>query len=50
MNTYFLFEHILLHKHIQMVRTQVLTTYEVLTKYKNLQLCSSLEWKVHRNG
>lgn len=33
-----------------MVRTQVLTTYEVLTKYNNLQLYSSLEWKVHRNG
>lgn len=28
-------EHILLHKHIQMILTQVLTTYEVHTKNKN---------------
>lgn len=33
-----IFEHIRLHKHIQMVRTQVPTTYEVHTKYNNLQL------------
>ena len=49
-HVYHWFEHILLYKHIQMVRTQVLTTYEVLTKYNNLQLYSSLQWKVHRNG
>lgn len=29
------FEHILLHIHIQMILTQVLTTYEVHTKNKN---------------
>lgn len=29
------FERILLHKHIQMIPTQVLTTYEVHTKNKH---------------
>lgn len=29
-------EHILLHKHKQKVRTQVLTTYDVLTKDNNV--------------
>lgn len=38
------FEHILLLKPIQTVRTQFLTTYEVLSKYNN----HNIEWKVHR--
>lgn len=29
-----------------MDRTQALTTYEVLAKYNNLQLYSSLEWSM----
>lgn len=32
------FELMLLHKHIQRIRAQVITTYEVLTRYTNLQL------------
>lgn len=32
------FEHILMYKHIQMVQTQILTTYLILTMYNNVQL------------